>query len=172
MYNIGEFVTVLTYAHSNGITYLIKAHERNNFDQSLISEHRCQIIGKNKINANELLILCDFDPHSYFSYVVSETWPLNVIVTHDVNKKFIGQKYCYIDPNMIVREPYKSAVLQIHSSNPDGQRCTICSKFASYAEANLPNGGFVCYNCRQTRVYKIYIYLKKHSIDPLTVEWL
>ena len=76
-----------------------------------------------------------------------------------------------IEAHMIWELPTK-VVTQIHSSDPGGCSCVICRNFIQYADPNLPNGGFVCRQCRQTKMYMIRPYLENNNIEAENVDWI
>jgi hypothetical protein len=161
-YKIGDVVTVLYIQNSDLSLQLIPAAQRN--DHEGLLEHKVQIVG---LDNRHFIILCSFDPHSYFSQKIDD----DDIIDYNISLKFLGQMAAVIDENFIWEPAIKTSA-QIHSNDPGGCGCVICHNFIQYADPNLPNGGFVCRTCRQTRTYMVRPYLEKNGIEAETVGWI
>ncbi len=168
MNKIGDIVCVLCLQQSDRTQVLLPAQRRSSFNAIDITEHSAQIIGIHQMDSDNMICLCDFNPHSYFSFKVSSYQAKS----HNVDDKFLDHKAAFINARMIWVAKSAAVVPQVHLSTPGGCWCVICPKFIQYAESNMPNGCFVCRSCRQTRMYRVEPYLKKNNIDQADVDWI
>jgi len=145
-YKVDDRVTVLCLKDSDGCLDLILATDRDSHTAANIAEHSVQIVGIHQMNADNFICLIGFDPHSYFSWKISDYH----IKSHNIDTKFLNHKAAYIVPGMIWVPKPAMVAGQLHLSGPGGQWCAICPKFIQYAESNLPNGDFICRSCRIT----------------------
>lgn len=65
-------------------------------------------------------------------------------------------RYIKLHPDVLVEDalfPSNSgSVVEVAApklQGPDGMKCSKCRDFAHYAQANQPNGSFLCYRCRR-----------------------
>jgi len=157
-YNIGDRVTILAIKNSNGSLDLLFVMERDEHEG--VQEHNCLIVGIDPNDSDDIIILCDFDPHSYFSFKID----LDIMSSHNIHSKFLNNKAAHIRPAMIWKDQPKETI-QIHNLDPGGMACAICNNFVQYAAENLPNGVFICWNCKQTKNYLVRSFLKQNDID-------
>ena len=168
VYKIGDNVRIICLTNNDMSLELIEAKERHSFTKKEVTEHATQIVGVHQMNDSNIICLCDFDPHSYFSFKIRD----RQIKSHDVDDKFLNCKAAYINPPMIWVQPSIAATPQVNSHEPGGEWCAVCPKFIQYAAPNLPNNDFVCRSCRLTKMYKVNPYLRENKIDPSLVDWI
>lgn len=165
---IGDSVRILCLTHSDMSLELIQAQDRKNFTEKEVTEHVVKIVGVHQTNAKNIICLCDFDPHSYFSFKIGD----RQVKSHDVDVKFLNYKAAFIHPLMIWAAQPGMVTAQINLSGPGGERCAVCPRYTQYVVPNLPDGSFICRSCRLTKMYKVSSYLRANNINSADVDWI
>ena len=150
-YKVGDFVRLKVEKDSNGWFLLVSRsatfppYEKNCFYE------KAQICGCYQMSSDDYIVLCDFDPHSYFSFVI-DPWHQK---GYDVTDIFLGMRGAFISSEHIWPVQAPAPVEQIVLHHPGGMACKLCKKFIQYAGVNRDDDTFVCKRCRDTKGYML-----------------
>ena len=72
-HQVGDIVRIKIHKKSDGWLQLVDKNARFPPDEDECSFKKVQIVGCWQMNANDYIVLCDFDPHSYFSFLI-DAW--------------------------------------------------------------------------------------------------
>lgn len=160
-YDIGHKVSFLTQLNSNNELELVKPSQKN--DGCFIDTFLA--IGKDSRDGELCLLVGrpDFDPHGYIITTVNNF----LISQYKVDAKYKDAKCLKLFQSYVYNLSPQEKRVQIHKTDPGGSLCIICNQWITWAsESNLPQGGYACYSCRDSKRWKIDIYLRNCGIDP------
>lgn len=166
-FNIGHKVSFLTRLNHNRELELVQPSKKDEdcFVDTFL------VIGLDPRDG-ELCLLVerpDFDPHNYIATAINDYF----VTQYNVDSRYksercikLFQSHVYVPSCSKEQEP------QVHCSEPGGNRCIICQQWISWAsENNLPQGGYACFSCRDTKRWKIDAYLRRLGINPSEVKF-
>jgi hypothetical protein len=85
------------------------------------------------------------DKEGYYLYVPHYYNLKNSVVADQYKCKALGIDKKFLNENMVyVSEKMVASVVK----RDEGTNCKVCKEFTRFAEANQPDGSFICYSCR------------------------
>jgi len=146
-YKVGDFVRLKIEKDSNGWLKLVANNQRYPPDELQCFYVKAQICGCYQMSSNDYIVLCDFDPHSYFSFKI-DVWHQK---GYDVADACLGMRGAFISKDHVWPILQPKPVQQVVLHEPGGTHCKLCKKFIQYAGANRDDGSFVCRRCVQSK---------------------